>query len=214
MRTDDLIDALAADAGRGSEPAPPRRLAFVAGLGGLAALLLVLGWLQARPDLGQAILGPMFWVKAIYTGLLGLAGYLAVERLSRPGGSGRRGWIIGAVVFGACAVAGIYQAITSPDVQAALKLLHGYSWRSCSPRILVLGLPMLALGLWALRGMAPTRPGLAGFAMGLFSGGVVATVYGLHCPEHTFTFLALWYSLGVLALGLIGGWAGRWLLRW
>lgn len=214
MRTDDLIDALAADAGRGAEPAPPRRLALVASLGGVAALLLVLGWLRARPDLGQAILGPMFWIKAIYTGLLGLAGYLAVERLSRPAGSGRRGWIIGAVVFGVCAVAGIYQAITSPDVQAALKLLHGHSWRSCSPRILVLGLPMLALGLWALRGMAPTRPGLAGFAMGLFSGGVVATVYGLHCPEHTFTFLALWYSLGVLALGLIGGWAGRWLLRW
>lgn len=180
----------------------------------MAALLLVLGWLGAREDLAKAMLGPMFWMKASYTALLGVVGYLAVERLSRPNGSGRRGWLVAAAVFGACLAAGTYQALVSPDIQAALKMLHGRSWRSCSPRILLLGLPMLSLGLWVLRGMAPTRPILAGFAMGLFSGGVVATVYGLHCPEHTFTFIALWYSLGVLALAAVGALMGRWTLRW
>lgn len=214
MRTDDLIDVLASDARGGREKAPPRQLAFVAVIGALAALILVLGWLNARQDLARAVLGPMFWMKAAYTALLGAAGYLAVERLSRPNGSGRRGWIIAGAVFVACAAAGLYQAVVSPDVQAALKMLHGHSWRSCSPRILLLGLPMLSLGLWVLRSMAPTRPSLAGFAMGLFSGGVVATVYGLHCPEHTFTFIALWYSLGVLALGAVGALAGRLVLRW
>lgn len=214
MRTDDLIEALASDTGGGRETAPPRRLLMVAGFGGAAALVLVLGWLHARPDLAQAILGPMFWIKSGYTALLGVAGYLAIERLSRPDGSGKRGWALAFAVFLLCAAAGVQQAMVSPDVQAALRLLHGHSWRSCSPRILLLGLPMLGLGLWVLRGMAPTRPGLAGFAMGLFSGGVVATVYGLHCPEHTFTFIALWYSLGVLALGLVGALIGRFALRW
>lgn len=214
MRTDDLIDILASEAQGRREAAPPRRLAVVALLGAFAALSLVLGWLHARQDLAQAVLGPMFWMKAAYTGLLGLAGYLAVERLSRPDGSGRRGWVVGACVFAACAVAGLYQALVNTDVQAFLTMLQGYSWRSCSPRIVLLGLPMLGLGLWVLRGLAPTRPALAGFAMGLFSGGVVATVYGLHCPEHTFTFIALWYSLGVLALGLVGALAGRLSLRW
>jgi hypothetical protein len=212
VRTDDLIDALASDAG--PTRAPPQRLALVAGVGGLAALILVLSWLHARHDLAQAMQGGMFWMKALYTGLLGVAGYLAVERLARPTGSGRRGWILAGAALAICVLAGVIQAFLSPDVQAALRMLRGHSWNVCSRNILVLGLPMLGLGLWAVRGMAPTRPVLAGFATGLFSGGVAATVYGLHCPEHTFTFVALWYSLGVALLAGLGALAGRWLLRW
>ncbi|WP_395445953.1 NrsF family protein [Caulobacter sp. UC70_42] len=55
---------------------------------------------------------------------------------------------------------------------------------------------------------------LAGLATGLFAGGVAATVYGLHCAENTFTFVALWYSLGVLSLAALGAAVGRWALRW
>jgi len=65
-----------------------------------------------------------------------------------------------------------------------------------------------------LRWMAPTRPMAAGFAAGAFSGGIAATVYGLHCPEATFVFVGLWYTLGVAASGVIGAIAGRYLLRW
>lgn len=212
MRTDDLIDALASDAAPAA--APPRRLAMLAGLGALAALALVLAWLGPRPDLMPAMKGGMFWMKALYTSVLGVAGYLAIERLSRPAGSGRRGWILGGVVLGLFALAGVIQAMMSPDIQMALHMLRGHSWHVCSRNILVLGLPMLALGLWMVRGMAPTRPTVAGFALGLFTGGVVATVYGLHCPEHTFTFVALWYSLGVLLLAGLGALIGRWALRW
>lgn len=217
MRTDDLIDALASDAqatNSGPTRAPPRRLALVAGLGALAALLLVLGWLHTRHDLMPAMRGGMFWMKALYTALLGLAGYLAIERLARPTGSGRRGWILGLSVLATFVVAGLIQAMMSPDIQMTLRMLRGASWHVCSRNILVLGLPMLALGLWTVRGMAPTRPTLAGLATGLFAGGVAATVYGLHCAENTFTFVALWYSLGVLALAALGAVIGRWALRW
>lgn len=212
MRTDDLIDALASD--REPTRAPPKRLAIVAGLGALAALMLVLAWLHTRHDLMPAMRGGMFWMKALYTGALGTAGYLAIERLARPAGSGRRGWMLGGAVLALFGLAGIVQAITSPDIQMTLRMLRGHSWHVCSRNILVLGLPMLALGLWAVRGMAPTRPAAAGFATGLFAGGVAATVYGLHCAENTFTFVALWYSLGVLALAALGAMVGRWTLRW
>jgi hypothetical protein len=187
---------------------------MLAALGALAALILVLVWLRLRPDLMPAMKGGMFWMKALYTSVLGVAGYLAIERLSRPVGSGRRGWILGGAVLGLFTLAGAVQAMMSPDIQMALHMLRGHSWHVCSRNILVLGLPMLALGLWMVRGMAPTRPTLAGFALGLFTGGVAATVYGLHCPEHTFTFVALWYSLGVLLLAGLGAVFGRWLLRW
>lgn len=214
MRTDDLIDALASDAGRSPEGAPSRRFALVAAVGGLVALVMVLAWLHTRPDLMPAMRGGMFWMKALYTGVLGLAGYLAIERLARPAGSGRRGWIIGAAALGVFAAAGTIQALVSPDVAHALHMLRGHSWSRCSPNILVMSLPMLGLGLWAVRGMAPTRPTAAGFATGLFAGGVAATVYGLHCAENTFTFVALWYSLGVLLVAALGAVVGRWVLRW
>jgi hypothetical protein len=212
VRTDDLIDALAADGG--PVRPPPGRLAAVAAAGALAALVLVLAWLHTRHDLMPAMRGGMFWMKAAYTAVLGLAGYLAIERLARPEGSGRRGWLLGGTVVAVFVAAGVWQALVSPDVQAALRMLRGHSWHSCSRNILVLGLPMLALGLWAVRGMAPTRPIAAGFATGLFAGGVAATVYGLHCAENTFTFVALWYSLGVLLLAALGALLGRWVLRW
>lgn len=212
MRTEDLIEALAAD-GAPVRP-PPRRLAAVAAAGALAALVLVLAWLHPRHDLGQAMQGGMFWMKALYTAALGLAGYLAIERLSRPAGGGGRGWLLGGAALALFAVAGVVQAMGSPDIRAALHMLRGHSWHSCSVNILILGLPMLALGLVAVRGMAPTRPVAAGFATGLFSGGVAATVYGLHCAENTFTFVALWYSLGVLLPAALGAVLGRWVLRW
>lgn len=212
MRTDDLIDALAQD--MGPTRAPPRRLAIVAVLGALAALVLVLAWLRTRHDLMPAMRGGMFWMKALYTGALGLAGYLAVERLARPMGSGRRGWVLGGTVLAVFSLAGAVQAMMSPDVQMTLHMLRGHSWHVCSRNILMLGLPMLLLGLWAVRGMAPTQPAAAGFATGLFAGGVAATVYGLHCAENTFTFVALWYSLGVLSLAALGALVGRWALRW
>ena len=212
MRTEDLIEALAAD-GAPIRP-PPRRLAAVAGAGALVALVLVLVWLRPRHDLMSAMQGGMFWMKALYTAALGLAGYLAIERLSRPAGGGRRGWLLGGAALVVFVAAGVVQAMRSPDIQAALHMLRGHSWHSCSVNILILGLPMLALGLVAVRGMAPTRPVAAGFATGLFAGGVAATVYGLHCAENTFTFVALWYSLGVLLLAALGALLGRWVLRW
>jgi hypothetical protein len=214
VRTDDLIDALASDAASASGATPRRRLALVGGLGALSALLLVMSWLHLRHDLMQAMSGSMFWMKVGYTGLLGLAGYVAIERLARPAGSGRRGWTLAGALLALCLLAGAIQALTSADPREALTLVRGHSWNVCSRNIMILSLPMLALGLWAVRGMAPTRPVLAGAAVGLFAGGVGATVYCLHCPEHTITFVSLWYSLGVVGAAGLGALVGRWALRW
>jgi len=83
MRTDDLIEALAADAGPAPGAGPARRLGLLAGLGAVVALVGVLVWLKARPDLMDVMRGGFFWLKAAYTGALGVAGYLAIERRYR-----------------------------------------------------------------------------------------------------------------------------------
>lgn len=211
MRTDDLIEALAANAGPAPGGSPARRLALLAGLGVAVALAGVLLWLDVRPDLKDVMSGGFFWLKAAYTGALGLAGYLAVERLARPTGSPRRGLILGLIVLVSFVLAGLVQFVMSDD---PMTLLRGGSWTRCSINILLLGGPTTLLGLWVVRGLAPTRPTLAGFATGAFAGGVAATVYGLHCAESTFVFVGVWYSLGVLACGALGALLGRIALRW
>ena len=46
------------------------------------------------------------------------------------------------------------------------------------------------------------------------TGGLATTLYGLHCPEHTAAFVAVWYTLG-MTLAVIGGAViGRFAFRW
>jgi hypothetical protein len=82
VRTDDLIDRLAARPQPIPAGAVQRRFAGLAVAGGLAALVMVLAWLGARDDLAQAMTGRMFWMKAAYTALLGTGVVGAVVRLS------------------------------------------------------------------------------------------------------------------------------------
>jgi hypothetical protein len=211
VKTDELIEALALDAGPVRKISP--RLMAAAGLGGLIAFGLVALWLGFRPDIAQAPATRMFWMKAFYTTLLALGGFWAVERASRPAGSPRKGLILALSVFALLVAVSLWRFMgAAPDDR--MPMLMGQSWRICTLNILVLGLPILAATLGVVRGLAPTRLTLAGAAAGLFSGGLGATIYGLHCPEHAMAFVAIWYTLGVAAVTAIGALLGPWVLRW
>ena len=213
MRTDDLIDQLATAPRAIPNGAVQRRFMGVAVAGALAALVLVLTWLHTRADLAEAMTGRMFWMKASYTALLAISGFWALERLARPDGAPRRALTFGAAVLTLFVVAGLTQAVLAEPEQRMI-MLRGHSWSVCARNILMLALPGLAATLLVLRGMAPTRPALTGFAAGAFAGGVAATVYGLHCGESTMVFVGVWYTLGVLGTGALGAVIGRWVLRW
>jgi hypothetical protein len=213
MQTDELIDLLAADAGPVGRYAPAQRLGLGAGVGSIAILLLVLAWLGLRPDLAAAVGGAFFWIKAAYTAALGAAGFWAVERLGRPGVSARRPAVLGASILALFVLAGLAQVV-SLSGPARLIAVKGVSWTVCTRNIAILAAPLLLITLLIMRQLAPTRPTLAGFAAGAFSGGLAATLYGLHCPEATFVFVALWYTLGVAVSAVVGAAIGRWWLRW
>ena len=68
--------------------------------------------------------------------------------------------------------------------------------------------------LWAVKGLAPTRPALAGACVGLASAAAGAAVYVLHCPEMQAPFLAVWYALGMFLPAAVGAVVGADLLRW
>lgn len=202
MRTEELIDALAADTPAAPAGSAARRLALAALVGALAAFVLV-AWLGPRPDLARAVGEAAFWMKSGYALALAGAGAALAERLGSPGIRVGGRWLMAvAPVVGLAAIAGISSAVLSYDQMH--RAMMGHSWRLCPRRILALAVPTFAAALWAFRRLAPTRLVLAGFAAGMLAGGVGASVYALACDETGALFVVVWYSLGVLACGGVG----------
>jgi hypothetical protein len=212
MKTHELIDLLAQDA----SPAPAGpftpKLLGAALAGAVVSGLVLVAWLGLRP-MGPAMHSPPFWMKAAYTSLLAMAGLMATVRLGRPGGRIGATLALAAVAVAWLAMLAMMETMRTPAAGQS-HLWLGWTWSICPFRILALALPVFAAVLWLMRRMAPTRPGLAGAAAGLFAGGVGATVYGLYCEESAAAFVVVWYSLGVAASAAIGAAVGARLLRW
>ncbi len=210
--SDELIDRLAS----GLKPARRNAVAIpliAALVVGVALAGLGLEWLGLRPDLPGAMLDPVFWVKFAYPALLAIGGLVALERLARPGGSGRRGLFLVAGVFVLSGVLGLVQlALAPPDM--ARTLVMGGSALICPFLIVALSGPVFVTTILAMRKLAPTNLPLAGLAAGLLAGGAGAWVYSFHCGENGLAFLALWYTLGIAIVAAIGALSGRYLLRW
>lgn len=213
MKTDQLIDWLAAD----TAVVAPRvwrvryALASMAGLVGAVALMLIL--LGVRPDIADAAQLPMFWVKLAFPLALAGAAVLAVMRLSLPGVlPGRVPSALAVPVLVMWLLAAAALGSVAPDERSAL--LFGNTWRDCPVYVAILSLPALVALLWVMKTLAPTRPAWAGAAAGLLAGALGATVYALHCPEMDAPFLAVWYLLGMLIPAILGAVAGSRLLRW
>jgi len=215
MNTDTLI----AELSRNLQPVPsgtPRALLHKGLAGGAAvAALLVLFWptLGARADLSLAATTPEFWVKLLYTAWIAGLGFVALERLGRPGNEQlswtRFLWLPVAILVG---IAGL-RWIQVPDGDGAAFWM-GSSWWQCPLYVAALSLPVFAGLMWAMSRLAPTRLAAAGAAAGLVAGGTGATVYALHCAETSPGFVLLWYSLGLAMATLAGALAGPRLLRW
>jgi hypothetical protein len=213
MKTDDLISMLATGASAVPPHAAERRYATAIGCGAIGALALMLSLLRIRPDLAEAALLPMFWLKIGFVASLVLASLFAALRLSRPGA--RLDWVPGAIaapvlVMWCIAAYDLIQAEASqrPD------LILGSTWSICPILIALISLPVFVAVTWAMKGLAPTRPCFAGFAAGLLSGATAALVYCLHCPELEAPFIGLWYVLGMLIPAGSGALLGRSFLRW
>jgi hypothetical protein len=111
------------------------------------------------------------------------------------------------------ALLGVISLLRLPADQR-LEGLLGHSWLQCPVNVLLLSLPALAAALWAVRGLAPTRPRLTGLAAGLFAGAIGAVGYALACTELSMAFVSVWYSAGILLTGLLGAVLGPRVLRW
>lgn len=211
MKTSDWISLLATRAGPAPRHWVGRRLLAAGLLGGLASGAATLALLGLNPQLAAtpaALVTKLAYLLALLAGTA-----LAMDRLARPGASPRRALPVLAAALLGLGAAALASWADAPPGQAAA-LLWGRSWASCPWRIAALSLPALAAALWALRGLAPTRPRLAGLAAGLFAGTLGALGYLLYCNETSPLFVLVWYTLGVGLAGLAGAALGARWLRW
>lgn len=213
MKTDELISMLA----KGAAPVPAnavsRRFAVALSCGVAGAALLMAATFGIRADLAQATGELTFWIKLAFAGCLALTGFIATERLARPGM--RLGCVCVALVapvFMLLLIAATVLIAAAPAQRADLIL--GDTWKTCSFNIALISLPLFAATLWTMKGLAPTRPTLAGASAGLLAGALGALVYALHCPESAAPFVGVWYVLGIAIPTLAGTVLGRRVLRW
>jgi hypothetical protein len=209
--TDDLIGRLAQQAG--SVGAPPRlwlerRLGLAAllalGIGaGLAILLFGSG-----PSLASTIPTAPFWHKIACSLAVAAGGFLLVRSLARPEGSGRT---IVALLPGAAL---LMLGAVLDDSGFPVFGHSGQSVPICLAAIVLLSLPALALILGVVRGGAPTRPTLAGTAIGILAGGLGAAAYAVACKNDGGLFVAIWYSAAILIVAGLGALLGRRVLAW
>jgi hypothetical protein len=213
VRTDDLIDELVANLPPVGRFDVERRVIWAAGAGLVLGLAALATWLGMRPDLQHAIFTVSFWMKLGFTVLVAVAALALSCQLARPARDPSLLQIAAASPFVIVVATGLTElAFAAPAARLGLWL--GGSWDLCPIRILALSMPAFAANLWAFRGFAPTRLRIAGFAAGLLAGGIGASVYAFACIETTPAFLATWYSLGILAVAVVGAVVGPRALAW
>jgi hypothetical protein len=212
MKTDDLIAALSHDLAPVPTGFAARSLAIGALGGTLAAAILWLGMMGTRHDLALAATAWPFWMKFFYTLALALTGLWLLARAGRPGAALAPPALLLLAPFVLVAIIAV-AALSAPDADTH-HLLMGHSALFCPFAILAVSLPVLAGALWSLRRLAPTRLTEAGAACGLFAGSAGAFVYAFYCTESAAPFVAIWYSLGIVAATLLGAALGRVVLRW
>ncbi|KNY35121.1 MULTISPECIES: NrsF family protein [unclassified Agrobacterium] len=212
-KTDDIIDQLAGDLRPVSAFAMERRLALAVlpALGISLVLMLVI--LGLRVDMDDAFTELGFWIKSAYNAVLAVAAFVAIRRLSSPEGDSGLFFVWLALIFVAMvAIALVQLGFAVPGSYRTLIL--GSSALHCPFLIAAFSLPVFSANFAVLKRSAPANPTLAGFVGGLAAGAAGAWVYSWFCTENGMAFVLIWYSLGILMMGLIGAFAGSRFLRW
>ena len=213
MKTEDLVTMLATGVDAVNPRAAVHRYAGAVGAGVVGAAVLMAALLGVNANLVRDASVPMVWVKFAFVTWLFGAALLATPRLGRPGAS-----LAGMPRSLAAPVLGMWQLAAvalggTPRTQWPA-LVFGTTAATCPFLIALLAAPVFLGGLWAMRGLAPTRLRLAGASVGLLAGAAGAFVYAFHCPELAAPFLGAWYVLGMAIPTALGALLGPRALRW
>jgi hypothetical protein len=211
MKTEELIQQLAATANRPAAPISRVIIAaLVAGIS-LSAMLLVAA-LHLRADLALAAFTPAFCFKLTVTLVVAATATALLPDVARPWPPVRRRPIL--LLAPLLLMAGTLVELCIVPANAWSARLIGHNASHCLSLIPLLSLAPATSLLLALRRGAPTRPGFAGAIAGLAAGGIGAALYALTCPNDSALYVATWYSVAICTVTAASGFVGSRLLRW
>lgn len=212
MKTDDLIRALAADAGHRTLP-QGRVFALAWGAAISLAAIVFAVTLGPRPDALQSLESLRYLFKfAVMIALAGSA-FALLRARARPEGGGR-GLALWLALAPLLLLAGVLlELFAVPSTDWARQMI-GTNSRVCLTFIPLIGIGPLAVFLLALRHGAPTRLARAGALAGLLAGALAGTFYAAHCPDDSPLFVAVWYSLAIAGLSGLGALLAPRIARW
>ncbi len=210
MRTEDLINALAAD----PPMARPRLVPMIPLAAGIVVMILCYGiLLDARPDIAEAMRSAGFILKLTAAALLVAAAAGALVQLAAPGRS-MGIWRFSLAAPFLLVAGGVVATIAGTPASEWWTRLVGTNAFACLTIVPALAAAPLAGALLCLRSRAPTRPVLTGALAGLLAGGLAAMLYGTTCIDDSPLFVAVWYSLSIAIMATVGGYLGHLMLRW
>ncbi|MBM3487109.1 MAG: DUF1109 domain-containing protein [Alphaproteobacteria bacterium] len=211
MSTERLIEALVADRDTPTIT-PARAVWWSVAAGGVVAAIGFFLVLDVRPDLAAVLLSWRFLTKAAFVfALIGVAIGEVVARSRPDARPDLRTWTLLPV---AVLIAGIGGEVATQPAADLLGLGHGMHPITCLFFIAGLAAPVFVALLVALRWTAPASPSACGAAAGVLAGAIGAALYSLYCTDDSPLFLATWYVLALMPLGLLGALFGGRLLRW
>jgi hypothetical protein len=204
-----LVESLAADNTK-VKPAPHP---FVLGLKWIAAaalyLVISLALSGLRPDLAQALQSPWYDAELAMLLLLFMATAISAALLSFPDLHQKS-----ALAYAPVAVFALFVLLMLAawiEVPAAPLPVH--SWQ-CTLSITLFSLLPAAWTFYAMRKYASTHYRWAGGIALLSAFSVGALWLRLHEVNDSIHHVMLWHYLPMLAVGLIGLWLGKKLLKW
>ena len=211
MKTASLIRLIAINAEPVDSRAVAKALTWPLGMGLVISALVsvvVIGFLP-----GQNFLLPVVWAKFVYGAALACTLVLLLDRLYRPGVPVNAiiKWPL-VTLFCMAGIGFVYLMVTPEFLRA--QVIFGQTWLVCPWFVLGLSMPALAALLYAARQLAPTDLKATGFVAGLLAGAIGALGYSFACPESSLTFVAIWYTAGIVLAGLVGRAMGPVVLRW
>lgn len=210
MKTDNLIEALAADTLPQKSVAAQLARAIPLALA-LSVAAVAVFW-GLRSDIWQA-LGSYAVLKTLGPLVLAALAVPIALALAHPGMQPARRWVgLGAAV---ALVLGVFvMAFVSNGWAGLIAALSTPSAAVCLFSIPVLALPLLAAGLWAMSSGAALRPGLTGAVVGLVAGALAASAYSLYCDKDMVLFVVPAYATGIASVMLAGALVGPRMLKW
>lgn len=214
-RINSLVDRLSSEDPRPSSFAPTATVTFAAIMALAVVLAASLTWLEPRADLasGLATHNYIFFLKLIFTVSVVAVAAPIVRDLSVPVRRIRWRSALTILPFVAIMTLALMELARMP-ISSWSHHVDDASWLGCLLQIPALAVPGFIILAFAVRRLAPTNLTRAGAYVGLLSGAIAAVGYTLHCHDDSVVFVAIFYTLAMLEMTLIGALAGPRILRW